>query len=101
MVSILSGFIWVFIFLVRFFIGFVRFFYPLKKSADLLYILCGFSFISDLTFFLSVLCMYLLHRLSITSDALSLVSVFSLSSRSFRVSCFPCIVSLIYSFTLL
>lgn len=58
---------------------FVSFFYPFKKPSDLLHILNGFSFISDLTFILSVLCMHLLHRLSITSDVLSLgFDVFSI-----------------------
>lgn len=68
---------------------FVSFFYPFKKPSDLLHILSGFSFISDLTFILSVLRMYLLHRLSITSDVLSLVLMFSLSSRSFKSKLFP------------
>lgn len=91
--SILSGFIWVFTFLVRLFIG-LSVFYPFKEPADLLHILCGFSFISDLTFILSILCMYLLHRLSITSDVLSLVSMFSFCLQGhLRVSCFPCVVS--------
>lgn len=70
---------------------FVSFFYPFKKPSDLLHILSGFSFISDLTFILSVLCMYC----CIVSV---LLLMFSLSSRSFKSKLFPlysllCIVS--------
>lgn len=74
---------------------FVRFFILSKSQL----IFCTFfvvCFISDLTFILSIICMYLFHRLGITSDALLLVSMFSFCLQGhLRVSCFPCIVSVL------